>query len=87
MKTRKTLRKAKANEIFGMIKAKVDVPKLMRKVDDELWAPGKTPARKKKTEKKRKKDILKLAGFLPKEPGGPKTYSAKEIDEVVYGKL
>ena len=65
----------------------MDVQKLMRKVDDELWAPSKTPARKKKVAKKRKHSILEIAGFLPKDPRGPKTYSGKEIDEIVYGEL
>ncbi|MFA5247396.1 MAG: hypothetical protein WC408_05905 [Candidatus Micrarchaeia archaeon] len=33
----------------------------------------------------KKKHFLDIAGFLPK--GGPKSYSAKEIEEVVYGEL
>jgi len=35
----------------------------------------------------KKRSILELAGFLPSKPGEPKTYTAKEIDEVVYGEL
>ena len=83
METRKLERKAKAEEIFRIIKAKVDVPKLMRKVDDELWAPEKNRTRKRGEIKKKqpKIDFSKLIGTISTGKGANAT---RDLDDVIY---
>ena len=51
----------------------------------ELVAFGRKNEEKLFRSAGKKRSFLDLKGFLPK--GGPKTYTAKEIDEVVYGEI